>query len=109
MSECSDDKLPHEDSSPGTPEHVIQGEIQDAEGPKVPQPELQQVQVIQSREKVCVRGLVKFIPAVASHFCLILPAPFSQPRTKTFSQLCRGEGVQRVKSKQKFCAADSTH
>ena len=43
---------------------------------------------IQSREKVLVRGLVKFALAVAYHFCLNLPAIFSQPRTKTFSQLC---------------------
>ena len=39
--------------------------------------------------KIFVRGFVKFVPAVAYHFCLNLPATFSQPRTKTFSQLCR--------------------
>ena len=43
---------------------------------------------VQSREKVLVRGVVKFVPAVAYHFCLYLPTTFSQPRTKTFSQLC---------------------
>ena len=32
---------------------------------------------------------MKFVPAVAYHFCLDLPAIFSQPHTKTFSQLCR--------------------
>ena len=31
---------------------------------------------------------VKFVPAVAYHFCLNLPASFSQTRTKKFSQLC---------------------
>ena len=31
---------------------------------------------------------MKFVPAVAYHFCLNLPATFSQPRTKKFSQLC---------------------
>ena len=43
---------------------------------------------LQSWEKVFVRGLVKFVTAVAYHFCLNLPETFSQPRTKTFSQLC---------------------
>ena len=38
--------------------------------------------------KVLVRGLVKFASAFAYHFCLNLPAIFSQPRAKTFSQLC---------------------
>ena len=32
--------------------------------------------------------LVKFVPAVAYYFCLNLPAIFSQPRTKKFSQVC---------------------
>ena len=49
MSECKDDKLPDEDYTPGTPERVISGEIQDAEDPEVPQPELQEVQVIEVR------------------------------------------------------------
>ena len=35
-----------------------------------------------------VCGLVKFLPAVAYHFCLNIPASFSQPRTMKFSQLC---------------------
>ena len=43
---------------------------------------------IQSWEKVFVRGLVKFVLADAYHFCLNLPETFSQPRTRTFSQLC---------------------
>ena len=45
-------------------------------------------QIIQSWEKVFVCGLVKFVTAVACHFCLSLPETISQPRTKTFSQLC---------------------
>ena len=43
---------------------------------------------VQSWENFFVRGLVKFIPAVAYHICLNLPASFSQPRTKKFSHLC---------------------
>ena len=35
-------------------------------------------------KKFFVCGLVNFVPAVAYLFCLILPAAFSQPRTKTF-------------------------
>ena len=35
-----------------------------------------------------VTGLVKLVTAVAYHFCLNLPATFSKPRTKKFSQLC---------------------
>ena len=30
----------------------------------------------------------ELVPAVAYHFCLNLPATFSQPRTNKFSQLC---------------------
>ena len=41
---------------------------------------------LQNWEKV--RGLVKFVLAVAYHFCLNLPAIFSQPRTEKFSQHC---------------------
>ena len=44
---------------------------------------------VQSPKKVFVRGLVTFAPTVAYLFCLNLPAAFSQPRTKTFSGLCR--------------------
>ena len=61
---------------------------------------------LQSREKVLVCGLVKFVPAVAYHFCLNLPGTFSQPRTKTFSQLCmlknsdKGGGGPKT---QNFC------
>ena len=53
---------------------------------------------MQSWEKVFVRGLVKFVTAVAYHFCLNLPATFSQPRTKTFSQLFRCMGLQNGKN-----------
>ena len=31
---------------------------------------------------------MKFVTALAYHFCLNLPETFSQPRTRTFSQLC---------------------
>ena len=44
-------------------------------------------QIIQSWEHFFVVGLVKFVPAFAYHFCLNLPATFSQPRTKKCSQL----------------------
>ena len=40
-------------------------------------------------EKVFVRGLVNFVPAVAYLFCLKVPAAFSQPRAKTFFGLCK--------------------
>ena len=45
---------------------------------------------IQRWGKFFVRGLVKFVLAVAYHFCLSLPATFSQPRTNKFSHLCSG-------------------
>ena len=51
---------------------------------------------IQSWEKVFIRGLVKLLPAVAYHFCLNLPETFSQPRTKTFSQLCKGVTYPKI-------------
>ena len=38
-------------------------------------------------EIILVSGLVKFVPAVAYHFCLNLPATFSQPRTSIISVL----------------------
>ena len=62
MSECKDDKLPEDDCSPGTPEHVNpdrirdaedpevpKDEIQDADEPEVPQPELEQVHINEVR------------------------------------------------------------
>ena len=52
--------------------------------------------VLQSWENFFVGGLVKFVPAVAYHFCLNLPATFSQPRTKKFSQLCTQPSVWRA-------------
>ena len=36
-------------------------------------------------EIILVHGLVKLVPAVAYHFCLNLPAIFSQPRTSIIS------------------------
>ena len=51
---------------------------------------------LQNWEKV--RGLVKFVLAVAYHFCLNLPAIFSQPRTNTFSQLCNSRCDQNILS-----------
>ena len=49
---------------------------------------LTMLQIMSVDPKVLVRDLVKFVPAVAYHFSLDLPATFSQPCTKTFSQLC---------------------
>ena len=43
---------------------------------------------VQSWKNFSVRGLVKFVPAVAYHFCLSLSATFSQPWTNKFSRLC---------------------
>ena len=37
--------------------------------------------VIPGPKTILVRGLVKLVPAVVHHFCLNLPATFSQPRT----------------------------
>ena len=44
--------------------------------------------VIQSREKVLVRGCEKFLPALALLFCLTLPGCCLARFAKTFSQLC---------------------
>ena len=44
--------------------------------------------ILQSWENFSVRGLVKFVPAVAYHFCLSLSGTFSQPCTNKFSRLC---------------------
>ena len=38
---------------------------------------------------------MKFVPAVAYHFCLNLPAVFSQPRTKKVSQLCKIKSARK--------------
>ena len=38
-------------------------------------------EIILGPEIIHVNGLVRFVPAVAYHFCLKLPATFSQPRT----------------------------
>ena len=41
--------------------------------------------IVLGPEIILVRGLVKLVPAVAYHFCLNLPATFSQPRTSIIS------------------------
>ena len=46
------------------------------------------IEMYRAEKKIFVHGLVKFVPAVAYHFCHNLPETFSQPQTKTFSQLC---------------------
>ena len=46
------------------------------------------VSTVLGPEVTLVCDLVKFVPAVAYHFCLNLPATFSQPCTKKYSQLC---------------------
>ena len=53
--------------------------------------------ITELRKFLCIilRGSVKFVPAVTYHFCLNLPATFSQPRTKKFSQLCILRGGSR--------------
>ena len=33
-------------------------------------------------------GLVNFAPALADHFCLILPGAFTQPGASTLADLC---------------------
>ena len=58
---------------------------------------------LQSWEKVFVRGLEKFVPAVAYHFWLNLPDTFSQPRTRTFSQLCTSRSKSAYGFKGHVC------
>ena len=41
--------------------------------------------VLLGPETILVRGLVKLVPALTYHFCLNLPATFSQPRTSIIS------------------------
>ena len=70
MRECKDDKLPDEDSTPGTPdpEQVNRDEIQDVEDPEVPQPEPQQFQVIEVRGyggQSQAREVKNFVPLIA--------------------------------------------
>ena len=43
---------------------------------------------IQRSAKVDAPGLVNFIPAVAYHFCLNLPAAFTKPGASTLADLC---------------------
>ena len=58
---------------------------------------------LQSWENFFVRILVKYVPAVAYHFCLNLPTTFSQPRTMKYSQLCT---LQRVVAKTEIYFAN---
>ena len=46
------------------------------------------ISLLQSSAKVGAPGLVKFFPAVAHHFCLKLPAAFTQPEASTLADLC---------------------
>ena len=43
----------------------------------------------QSLAKRRTPGLVNFVPAVAYHICLALPAAFTQPRARFSAELCR--------------------
>ena len=38
------------------------------------------------KNNVLVRGLVRFVPTVAYHFCLALPAAFTQPGSRLLSE-----------------------
>ena len=44
--------------------------------------------IIQRSAKVFVRGLVNFVLALAYHFCLNLPAAFTQPRARLLVEPC---------------------
>ena len=51
--------------------------------------------VSRSREDLCrdrlnvdAAGFAKFVPALAYHFCLKLPAAFTQPGAPTLANLC---------------------
>ena len=44
---------------------------------------------IQRAAKVGATGLVNFVPAVAYHFCLALPAVFTQPGDNHLGEPCR--------------------
>ena len=45
---------------------------------------------VQRLAKFGAPGLVNFITAVAYHFCLSLPAAFTQPGALTLADLCTG-------------------
>ena len=45
--------------------------------------------LVQGWAKLPFPGLVNFVPAVAYHFCLILPENFSQPGNGILAQPCR--------------------
>ena len=42
-------------------------------------------------------GLVNFVPAVAYHFCLALPAAFTQPRVRLLAEPCTGRSLLILK------------
>ena len=41
--------------------------------------------------KIDASGLVNFVPAIAYHYCLDLPAAFTQPGTSTLADLCAAQ------------------
>ena len=43
---------------------------------------------VQRSPLFCAPGLVKFVPAVAYHFCLALPAAFTQPGAHLLAKPC---------------------
>ena len=45
--------------------------------------------LLQGSAKRLKPGLVKFVPAVAYHFCLNLPGAFSQPGKHSFGDTCK--------------------
>ena len=49
---------------------------------------MQSMKVVQGSAKRHAQGLVNFISAVAFHFCLALPAVFTQPRAHLLAEPC---------------------
>ena len=47
---------------------------------------------VQRSAKINAPGLVTFVPALALHFCLSLPAAFTQPVASTLADPCEWEG-----------------
>ena len=43
---------------------------------------------VKGRAKKWAPGLVNFVPALAYHFCLNLPAAFTKPGASTLADLC---------------------
>ena len=46
------------------------------------------IKYLQGSAKRRATGLVNFVTAVAYHFCLSLPAPFTQPEVQLLAELC---------------------